>query len=213
MVAIAVSTYLPVHGKETEAETLLKDALEMMKGFGAQGHVCSLVLGGVQNTLSLVTEYKDSETFGAALDAAYAHADCQTFIDRGRQAQALVPVRSLDYTELPGFEVPYEQIRSHGVIVEGVYRVHHGKHAQAHEWMREGKAISERLGAKVRMLQSGASDPNGVTATMVYYPNFAAWTRHTAALAADSEWKAYGERVAGKPPHAEFLRTTVMRVI
>ena len=213
MATIAVSAYLPVQGKEAEAEALLKEALEMMKGFGAQGHVNTLVLGGVQNTLSLVTEYKDAEAFGAALDAAYAHTDSQAFIDRGRQVQALVPVCSVSYNEIPGFEVPYDEIRSHGVIVAGLYKIHHGKHAQVHKWMREGKAISEKLDAKVRMLESEASEPHGITATVVYYPNFAEWTRHTTALAADPEWQAYGEKVAGKPPHAEFLRTTVMRVI
>jgi hypothetical protein len=212
MAVVAISAYSPVLGKEAEAEALLKEGLEVLKRFGAQeGHVNALVLGGVQNTLSLVTEYKDAEAFGATLDAAYANTG--SFIERGRQAQALVPVYSVEYTEIPGFEVPYDEIRSHSVVVSGLYRIHHGKQAQVLEWMRQGKAISEKLGAKVRMLQCGASDPDGVTATMVYYPSFAEYTRHTAALAADPEWKAYGEAVASKPPHADFLRTTVMRVL
>lgn len=213
MATLAVSAYSPVLGKEAQAAALLKESLEVMKGFGAQGHVSSLVLGGVQNTLSLVLEFENAEAYGGALDAAYADTGSQAFMDRGSQAQALVPAYSMDFTEIPGFEVPYDQIRSHGIIVSGLYRIHHGKHAQVHEWMRQGKEISEKLGATVRMLQSGASDPDGTTATMVYYPNFAAWTRHTAALAAHPEWKAYGEQVASKPPHAEFLRTTVTRVI
>lgn len=213
MAVLAVSSYLPVQGKEGDAEALLKEALEMMKGFGARGHVSTLVLGGVQNTLSLVLEFESASTYGGALDAAYAHRDAQAFVERGRGAQALVPAGAVDYWEIPGFELPGDAIGSYGVVALGTYRVHHGKESEVHGWMREGKAISEGLGAKVRMLRSGASDPHGVTATMAYYRNFTEWAKHWSTLAADPKWRAYGEKVASKPPHADFLSTTVMRVI
>ena len=213
MAIIAVSSYSPVLGKEAEAEALMKEGLEQMKGFGAQGYVATLALGGVQNTLSLFLEFPDAETYGTALDRAHAHTDSRKLIDRGRQAQVLVPVGAADYAEIPGFEVPYDDIHSHGIIAMGVYRIRHGKHAQVHEWMKEGKQISEGLGAKIRLLQSRASDPHGITATVGYYRNFAEWAKHWAALATDARWQAYGENVDQQPPHADFLKTMVMRVV
>lgn len=213
MATIAISTYSPVLGKEAEAEALMKEGLEQMKGFGAQGCVCTTVLGGVQNTLSLFLEFPDAEAYGSALDRAYAHTDSQKLMDHGRQSQALVPVGAADYAEIPGFEVPFDEIRSHGIIAMGLYKIHHGKQAQVHEWMKEGKQISEGLGAKIRMMQSRASNPDGVTATVGYYNNFADWSRHWGALGTDATWQAYGEKVAQEPPHADFLSTTVMRVL
>ena len=213
MAVIAGLTSTPVPGKETEAEALMKKSLELMKRFGAKGHVESLVLGGVPGSLSLVLEYPDEEAFGASLDAAYADRDSQAFMERGRKAEALVPVRSTEYSEMSGLEVPFDEIEGSGVIVMGTYRIHHGNHAKAHEWMKRGKKISEKHGVKVRMLQSSASDPTGETATAVYYPSFTAWRRHLKALAADKEWQAYGAEVAKHPEGAEFLRTSVMRVI
>jgi hypothetical protein len=125
----------------------------------------------------------------------------------------LVPAGAADYAEIPGFEVPYDQIRSQNVIVIGSYRIHHGKHAQVHEWMKEGKALNDARGVKTRVIQSQASDPDGVTATVGYYRSFAELSSHRAALQNHPDYKAYGEKVAKHPPHADFLHAKVMQII
>lgn len=213
MALVATSSYRPVLGREAEAEALMKDSLGLMQGFGAKGHVGRLAFGGLQNTLTLFLEFADAEAYGAALDQAHADQESLSFVDRGRQAAVLAPAGAAEYAEIPGFEVPFEEIGSHRVIAIGLYRIHHGKHGQVHEWMKEGKGISEGLGARMRMLESRASDPHGVTATVGYYRDYAHWAKHWSALASDAQWKAYGERVGQSPPHADFLSTSVHQVI
>jgi len=62
-------------------------------------------------------------------------------------------------------------------------------------------------------MQSMASDPFGVTATVAYYPNFTDWGKSTEALMADPESQALRAEIMGHDASADFLRTTVLRVI
>jgi len=213
MALIATSTYSPVPGREAEAEALMKEGLELMKGFGAKGCVGRLTSGGVQNNLTLFLEFADAKAYGDALDRAYASAESQKLIDKGRKAAVLIPVGAADYAEVPGFEVPYGEISSSAVIGIGSYRIHSGKEGQVHEWMKEGKKISEGMGAKIRIMQSRASDPDRVTATVGYYRTFSEWASHWSALATDSRAQAFAANVAQQPPHADFLDAKVLRVI
>jgi hypothetical protein len=213
MAVIAVNTFTSAPGKQTEAQTLLKEVVEIASGFGAKGQVNALVRGGVQGTLSVVLEYPDTVSYGAALDRTNADPSWQKFLARAQQAQALVPVRSLDYVELPGLEVPHADIASRSVVVATLFKIRDGKQTQSLERIARSKAITEKHGGKVRSLQSIASDPFGLTASVVYYENFTAWGKAGAALAADPEWQAFGAEIRGAQASSDFLRTMLMRVI
>jgi hypothetical protein len=127
--------------------------------------------------------------------------------------QALTPTRASTFTELPGLEVPYADLASRSVINATLFQVRHGKQAQSLERIKRSKSITEKHGGKVRALQAVTSDPFGLTAVTVYYTNFEAWGKASVALAADPEWQAFGAEIMGEHASADFLRSSVMRVI
>jgi hypothetical protein len=213
MSTIGVTTYTAVPGKTAEAITVLKEALGLIKGYGGHGHVSSLVRGGVPGTLSLVVEFADAAAYGAAIDRSNSDKHMQEFLTQAQKAPVLAPVRAVDYVEAPGFEVPYSEVASHTVMVATLFKVHHGKQAESLDRVKRSKAITQKHGGKVRVLQSVASDVFGLMATVAYYANFTAWGKAGTALTADADWQALGAEIMGEHASAELLRTSVMRVI
>ena len=213
MAFVAVSGFEPTQGKLFEAQSLLKEAAEIVSGLGANTQVASLVRGGVPNSLTVVSEYADGEAYGAGLDALYANEGMQAFIARAVASQALTPVRAVDYVEIPGTEVPYADIASAGVIMATLFVIRDGQQQTSLERIQRSKALVEKHGARSRALSAIASDPFGLTAVVNYYENFTAWGKIGASLAADPEWQAFGAEIRGDNASADFLRTSLMRVI
>jgi hypothetical protein len=213
MSVIAVTSFTAAPGKIAEAQALLKDFVAIAKDFGAKGHVASVVSGGIPGSLNVNLEYADPVAYGTALDQSNADKGVQKLRERAQQSQALAPLRASTYTELPGLEVPYADLASRSVIVATLFQVRQGKQAQSLERIKRSKKITEKHGGKMRALQSVTSDPFGLTVSAVYYPNFAEWGKAGTALAADPEWQALGAEIVGENASADFLRSTLMRVI
>ena len=213
MAVVAVSQFATAPGKAAEAQSLLKEALEVLTGLGAKGSVSTIARGGVPGTLSVVTEFDNIETYGAYLDRVNADQGVQKFMQRAQSSNALIPLRSVDYNEIPGLELPYADIAKAGAIQATLFKVKDGKQAQSLDRIKRSKALLERHGAKVRALQSFASDPFGITATVAYYANFAAWGKCSKALAADAEWQKFGAEITGEQASSEFLRSMLLRAL
>jgi hypothetical protein len=213
MAVVAVSQFATAPGKAAEAQSLLKEALEVLTGLGAKGSVSTIARGGVPGTLSVVTEFDDIETYGAYLDRVNADRGVQKFMQRAQSSNVLIPLRSVDYNEIPGLEVPYADIAKAGAIHATLFKIKDGKQAQSLDRIKRSKVLLERHGAKVRALQSFASDPFGITATVAYYANFAAWGKCSKALAADTEWQKFGAEITGEQASSEFLRSMLLRAI
>jgi hypothetical protein len=191
----------------------MKEAQELITAQGANAQVASLVRGGVQGTLSIVAEYADSEAYGAFMDKVNADDGWQSFMARAQSAAAAQPIRSVDYTELPGLELSFDDVTSCTVAMASVFRIHDGQQERSLERIQRWKKISERQGAKCRAMSSVASEPAFLTATVSYYDNFAEWGRIGQALGADPEWQAFGAEIRGGEASADFLRTSLMRII
>ncbi len=213
MAAISVSMFEPTLGKLNVAQDLLREALEILTGLGAKGHVTALVRGGVPNTLGVVSEFEDFEAYGAGLDRIFADEGFQQFIARAQEAEALIPVRSVDYSEIPGMEVPFAEVESAGVILATVFKVRNGKQEQSLARIARSKELTEKYGGKVRALQAIASDPFGLTATAVYFENFTEYGKANKALNNDPEWQAFGAEIRGEEASSDFLRTSLFRVL
>jgi len=213
MSVIAVTSFTANPGKMIEAQSLLKEFVAIAKDFGAKGHVSALVSGGIPGALNVILEYADPVAYGIALDKTNKDQGVLKFRERAQQTQALTPTRTATFTELPGLEVPYADLASRTVINATLFQVRHGKQAQSLERIKRSKSITEKHGGKVRALQAVTSDPFGLTAVTVYYTNFEAWGKASVALAADPEWQAFGAEIMGEHASADFLRSSVMRVI
>jgi hypothetical protein len=213
MAVIAVSQFIPAPGKAAEAQALLKEALEILVGLGAKGSVATVARGGVPGTLNIVTEFADVETYGAYMDRFNTDQGLQKFRQRAQESRALSPLKSVDYNEIAGLEVPYADIAKAGAIQATVFKVKPGKQAQSLDRIKRSKALMEKHGAKVRALQSFASDPFGLTATVAYYPNFSTWGKSGKALSADPEWQKFSLEIMGEEASSEFLRTSLLRVL
>lgn len=213
MAAIAVSVFEPAPGKAAEALGLMKEAQEIIGGLGPRVQVATLVRGGVQGQLTIVVENDDPASYGAALDKLNANEGYQQFMARAQAAQAATPVRSVDYVEIPGCELAYDQIASAGAIMASLFVIRDGRMQDSLERIQRWKALTEKHGGKARAMQAVASDPFGVTATVAYYDNFAHWGKVGAALAADPEWQAFTAEIRGPNASADFLRTSLLRVV
>jgi hypothetical protein len=203
----------PVLGKVAEAVALMKEAQEIITGLGGKVQVASLVRGGVQGSLSVVAEYDDTAAYGAALDQINADEGMQQFMARAQASAVAVPVRSVDYVELPGLEASYDDIASSGVLMASLFQIREGRQQESYERIQRWKTLTEKHGAKCRALQAVASDPAFLTATVSYYDNFTAWGKIGQALNGDPEWQAFVAEINGENASADFLRTSLMRVI
>lgn len=213
MAVISLTAFEPVLGKVAEAVGLMKEAQELITAHGVNAQVASLVRGGVQGTLSIVAEYADAAAYGALMDEVNADEGWQSFMTRAQSAAVSRPVRSLDYTELPGLELSFDDIASSTVAMASVFRIRDGQQERSLDRIARWKSISERHGSKCRAMTSLASDPAFLTATVSYYDNFAEWGRIGQALGADPDWQAFGAEIRGGEASADFLRTTLMRII
>lgn len=213
MAAIAVNVFEPASGKALEALTLMKEAQEIITGLGSRVQVSVLVRGGVQGQLTVIVENDDSAAYGAALDKLYADEGYQQFTARAQAAQAANPVRSVDYIEIPGCELAFDEIASAGVIMASLFVIRDGRLQDSLERIQRWKALTEKHGGKARAMQAVASDPFGVTATVAYYDNFTEWGKVGNALNADPEWQAFAAEIRGENASADFLRTSVLRIV
>lgn len=213
MASVSVSQFQPALGKVAEAVGLLKEAQEIVTGLGGKVQVASLVRGGIPGTLSIVVEYDDAAAYGAALDALNADEGMQQFMARAQASGFATPVRSVDYAELPGLEANYDDIASCSVLMASLFIIREGRFEESLERIQRWKTLTEKHGAKCRAMQSIASDPAFVTATVGYYENFTEWGKIGQALGADPEWQAFGAELRGENASADFLRTSLMRVI
>jgi len=213
MAAIAVSVFEPAPGKTEQALALAKEAQEILIGLGSRVQVATLVRGGVPGQLSVIVENDDSESYGASLDKMYADSGFQQFATRAQAAQAMRPVRSVDYVELPGFELAPSAVAAAGVIMASMFVIRDGRLEESLGRIQRWKELTEKHGAKARALQAVVSDPFGVTATVAYYENFSQWGKIGNALAAAAEWQAFGADIRGKDASADFLRTSLLRVV
>jgi hypothetical protein len=208
-----VSGFEPVLGKVAEAVGLMKEAQEIITGLGGKVQVASLVRGGVQGSLSIIVEYEDTAAYGAALDQINADEGMQQFMARAQASAVAVPVRTVDYVELPGLETSYDDIASCGVIMASLFQIREGRQQESYERIQRWKTLTEKQGAKCRALQAVVSDPAFLTATVSYYDNFTEWGKIGQALSADSEWQAFLAEINGENASADFLRTSLLRVI
>ena len=213
MAAISVSVFEPVPGKAVEALGLMREAQEIITGLGSNVQVATLVRGGVQGQLNIIVENDDAEAYGAALDRLYADPGFQQFTLRAQASNVATPVRSVDYVDIPGLELTFDEIASAGVIMASLFVVRNGKQQESLERIQRSKALLEKQGAKTRTMQSVASDPFGLTAAVTYYENFAEWGRIGKALSADPEWQAFAAEIRGENASSDFLRTTLYRIV
>ena len=212
MAALSSVVFQPVAGKLGEAQSLLRESIEILAGFGAKAQALSLVRGGVPFTLALAYEFPDTEAYGRAIDEMYADEGFSSFLTRLDASEALTPIRTADFNELPGLEIPFEELPS-GVVSVTMFKVRNGKQAQSLERIKRSKAMVEKYGAKMRALQSSASDPWGLTATLMYVSSFTEWGVIGNKVAADPEWQAFSAEIAGEDASSDFLRTTLYRVL
>lgn len=213
MATIAVSVFEPALGKAQEAQTLLKEAQEIVTGLGTQVQIAALVRGGVPGQLTVMAENSDSEAYGAALDKQYADAGYQQFLARAQSSAALTPIRSVDYVEIPGCERPYADIAGAGVVMASLLIMRDGQQVVSLDRIQRWKKLVEKHGARARALQSIASDPAGLIATVAYYENFTEWGKIGNSLTADPDWQAFGAEIRGQSPSSDFLRTSLYRII
>ncbi len=213
MAAIAVSVFEPTPGKAQEALSLVKEAQEIITGLGSRVQVGALVRGGVPGQLSVIVENDDSATYGAALDRMYADSGFQKFVARAQAKQAMTPIRSVDYVEIPGFELAPSAVASAGVLMASMFVIREGKQEESLSRIKTWKELTEQHGAKTRALQAVVSEPFGVTATVAYYDNFTQWGKFGKALNADKDWQKFAAELRGKNASADFLRTALIRVV
>ena len=213
MASISVNVFEPVVGKAAEAVGLVKEAQEILTGLGNKVQVAQLVRGGVPGQLSVIVETADAAAYGASLDKLNADEGFQSFMLRAGAAAAAVPVRSVDYAELPGLEANFDDLAGSRVIMASLFIIREGQLERSVERIGRWKAISEKHGAKCRALQSIASDPAFVTATIGYYENFTEWGRIGQALGTDPDWQAFAGEIRGADASADFLRTSLMQII
>ena len=213
MASISVSGFEPALGKVAEAVGLMKEAQEIVAGLGGRVQVASLVRGGVQGSLSIIAEYDDAAAYGAAIDRLNADEGMQQFMARAQASAVAVPTRTVDYVELPGLEASYDDISSCGVIMASLFVIRDGRQQESLERIQRWKTITEKHGAKSRALASVVSDPAFLTATVSYYDDFTAWGKIGQAMGADPEWQAFTAEIRGENSSADFLRTSLMRVI
>lgn len=213
MAVISLTTFEPVLGKAAEALSLMKEAQELIAAQGANVQVVSLVRGGVQGNLSVVAEYADTAAYGALMEKVNADDGWQSFMARAQSAAVAQPVRSVDYAELPGLELSFDDISSCTVAMASVFRIRDGQQELSLDRIQRWKTISERHGAKCRAMSSLASDPAFLTATVGYYDNFVEWGRIGQALGSDPEWQAFGAEIRSGGASADFLRTSLMRIV
>ena len=212
MASLSTVIFQPIAGKLGEAQSLLRESIEILAGFGAKGQALSLVRGGVPFTLALVYEFPDTEAYGRAIDEMYTDGGFSSFLTRLDASEALTPIRTADFNELPGLEIPFGELPS-GVVSVTMFKVRNGKQAQSLERIKRSKAMVEKHGAKMRALQSSASDPWGLTATIMYVSSFTEWGVIGNKVAADPEWQAFSAEIAGEDASSDFLRTTLYRVL
>jgi len=213
MASISVNVFEPVVGKAAEAVGLVKEAQEILTGLGNKVQVAQLVRGGVPGQLSVIVETADAAAYGASLDKLNADVGFQSFMLRATAAAAAVPVRSVDYAELPGLEANFDDLAGSRVIMASLFIIREGQLERSVERIERWKSISEKHGAKCRALQSIASDPAFVTATIGYYENFTEWGRIGQALGTDPDWQAFAGEIRGADASADFLRTSLMQII
>ena len=213
MAYIALTSYAPSQGKMAEAVSILKEGMDLLRSHGARGYVAQVSRGGVPGTLNILSEYTDVVAFGAAVDAGNADPKVASFMAQANAAMALTPIRSVDYMELPGLETPFEAIERCTCVQATVFHIQRGKQAQSLERIQRSKALMEKHGAKVRAMNSVASDPFGLTSVVSYYENFTARGHAAVSLGADPEWSAYVAEINGDTASSDFLRTIVMRVL
>ena len=213
MATIIVNGFEPALGKAAEALSLLKEAQEIISSQGAKVQVASLVRGGVPGTLSVVTEYEDTAAYGAGIDALNADEGMQKFLARAQATQAVKPVRSVDYFEIPGMETRHDDIAACSVMMASLFQIREGRQQESVERIQQWKSLVEKHGGRCRALQSMVSDPAFLTATVSYYDNFTEWGRIGQELNADPDWQTFGAEIRGKNASADFLRTTLMRVV
>ena len=211
MAAIAVTTFTAAPGKMAAAQGLLKEATDIWRGQGAGAEAYALARGATPGLMTAVVEYADPVDYGAALDRVYAHPDWHAYLARAQQSQALVPVASTDYREVPALEVPHGEIAGLGVAQATLFTIRHGKQASSLERIRRVKAIVEKHGGRMRALLGVVSEPFGLSALVTYHADFAAWAKAGAALNADPEWQAFGEETARAEANVDFIRSSVMR--
>ena len=142
MAAISVSVFEPVPGKAVEALGLMREAQEIITGLGSNVQVATLVRGGVQGQLSIIVENDDAEAYGAALDKLYADEGFQQFTLRAQASNVATPVRSVDYVDIPGLEVAFDEIASAGVITASLFVVRNGKQQASLERIQRSKALA-----------------------------------------------------------------------
>lgn len=210
MAIIATSVFQPTPGKIPLAQSLLREADEILESFGAKGQVYQLVRGGVPFSLALVTEYENSKAYGAALDKTYADPGFQNFMERAQETEALIPVRTADFAEIPGMEVQFDDLPT-GAMMVTMFHIREGKIEQSLERIQRSKTLMEKHGAKVRAIRSMASDPWGLTAVAGYYNSLEHWGEVGGRLQADPEWQSYAAEITGNDASSDFLRTTLYR--
>ena len=213
MALISLSGFEPVLGKVIEAVSLMKEAQEIINAQGGKAQVLSLARGGKQGSLSVVVENDDAAAYGAALDALNADTGWQSFMARAQAAQAAIPVRSVDYAEIPGFERDFEDVASSRVIMATLGQIREGRGPDALEAIQGWKTLTEKHGGKCRALQSIASDPAFVTASISYYDSFTEWGKTIQALGADPEWQAFIAEARGANGSVDIMRISVFQVI
>ena len=213
MASISINVFDPQPGKNAEALHLLKEAQEVISAFGARVQVAQLVRGGTPGQNSLIVENDDPESHGALLDKLYADQGFQQFMSRVQAAAVATPVRSVDYQEIPGCELSFQEIASAGVILASLFVVREGKQQQSLDRIQRWKTLMNKHGAKVRALQASVSDPFGLTASVAYFENFSQWGRIGKALGADREWQAFAAEIRGADASADFLRTSLFRIV
>ncbi len=213
MATVAVSVFQPASGAADQALGLMKEGQEIIAGLGSRVQVAMLVRGGIQGQLYVIVENDDTGAYGATLDKLYSNQGYQQFMSRAQATKAATPIRSVDYVEIPGCELAYDQIESAGAIMASLFVIRDGRMQDSLERIKRWKALTEKHGGKARAMQAVASDPFGVTATVAYYDNFSQWGKVGAAMAADPEWQAFTAEIRGASASADFLRTTLLRVV
>ncbi len=213
MAVIGLNAFEAAPGKLLEAIGLLKEGQEILGGLGAKTQLMQLVSGGTLSTLALAAEAEDAQSFGARLDETYADAGYQGFVARVVETQALIPTRSLIYTELPGLEVPFDEIADAKALMVTLFQIRDGRFQDSVERIGRAKGIVEEHGGRMRAINAIVSDPFGVTATPVYYPSLTEWGKAGQALANDPRWLEFQLEMRGENASADFLRTSLYQII
>lgn len=171
----------------TENLLLSRDA---MRTTGQQVDTLRLMPGGggVPGEMALAMEFEDMAAYAKAVSAGVtpAMAEAQASMQYSNSA----PVRATTWSEIPGLEIPYDDL-PRGVVLTSYSKIAPGKAAEAIARVSKSKEIMTKLGGSIRVMVANLSNPAGIILYGMYHESAEAMAAFGDAMNGDADWQAH----------------------